>query len=179
MNIYILGPSRSAKTPIANHVARSLTYQKVSASDWIRNIFVPSSPIVSIEDKQKALGEITLLSQQLLQEDPNRCISYIREHNPDLDKGGYVLEGFRNPRDFLTLFNPKTDRVVILYPWGQTLRPSPFEMEGLGVIEEAINWLTKFHLLKETSVMRQVVAADFSNVESLSDFIVKWARTEY
>lgn len=177
MNIFIIGPSRSAKTPIANLVAKELGVDRISASDWIRSIFNTSNPIVTIEDKQKALEEITLLSQNLLKENPNRCIDYLQSKYAinDLD---HVLEGFRNPRDFLTLFNPRNDRVVLLTHPSSPLHPLTFETEGLSIIEQSIDWFVQCEMMLESSVMK-IIINDFQEVESIADSVVKWIKQFY
>jgi hypothetical protein len=175
MNVYIIGPSRSAKTPIANQVAAGLKATRISASDWVRNIFVPSGPVVTIEDRQRTLEEITLFSQRLLAEDPNHCINHIRQNYPGVlaQDGDYVLEGFRNPRDFLTLFNPVYDRVVFLAHPSSPLSPLTFETEGLAIIEQTTNWFAKCGMMSAGSVLK-VCLNDFSEVEMVAGIIIKW-----
>lgn len=177
MNIYIIGPSRGAKTPIANQVAVSLKATRVSASDWVRNIFVPSGPVVTMEDKQRTLEEITKFSQTLLAENPNHCIDHIRQNYPDVlaRNGDYVLEGFRNPRDFLTLFNPAHDRVVFLTLPSSPLSPLTFETEGLALIEQNINWFAKCGMMDAGRVLK-VRLNDFSEVEMIARLIIKWSQ---
>lgn len=173
MNTFIIGPSRSAKTPITLLIAKSTGWQPIHASDWVRSIFLPSRRVVTIEDKQVVLEEITAFSQRLLQENPNRCIDYIRSNNPHLDKYSHVLEGIRNPRDFLSLFDTRRDRVVVLKIPSSPLRPLSFETEGLAIIEQSIDWLVKCGIMSETSVMK-ITLNDFLEVEAIADSIVQW-----
>lgn len=174
MNIFIIGPSRSAKTPIASLVAKELDLNHISASDWVRKQYVLTFSIVTIEDKQRALEEITVLSQELLKEDPNRCIDYIRKHN-NFEMSSYVLEGFRNPRDFLTLFNPKHDMVVVLSFPRSPLNPLTFETEGLSIIEQSIDWFVTCKVMPESSVMK-IVLNDFYEVEMIADLIIQRSK---
>jgi len=176
MNIYIIGPSRSAKTPISNQVAEAVKAIRISASDWVRNIFVPSGPVVTMEDKQRTLEEITRFSQLLLADNPNRCIDHIRQNYPGVvaQDGNYVLEGFRNPRDFLTLFNPAHDRVVFLTFPSSPLSPLTFETEGLALIEQTVNWFAKCGMMSAERILK-VCLNDFSEVEMVAGIIIKWA----
>jgi len=179
MNLYIIGPSHSAKTPISNQVAASINAIRISASDWVRNIFVPSGPVVTIEDRQRTLEEITRFSQLLLAENPNRCIDYIRQNYPGMasQDGDFVLEGFRNPRDFLTLFNPVHDRVVFLTFPSSPLSPLIFETEGLALIEQTVNWFAKCGMMSAKRILK-VCLNDFSEVEMVAEIIIKWAATK-
>jgi len=179
MNIFIIGPSRSAKTPIANIVAERFNFTRISASDWVRSIFVSSKPVVTIEDKQRALEEITRFSQDLLKEDPNRCINFIKDKYPwhQLESQSfsdtYVLEGFRNPRDFLTLFNPRYDKVIFLTYPSSPLQPLTFETEGLIIIEQAIDWFIKCEMMLSSSKIKFIIG-DFSEVEAIAKLIIEW-----
>lgn len=128
-----------------------------------------------MEDKQIVLEEITLFSQRLLKEDPNRCIDFIRKNNPDLNRYSHVLEGFRNPRDFLTLFDSLKDKVVILKFPSSPLYPLTFETEGLGIIEQSVDWFVKCGIMSSGSVLK-VTLNDFSEVESVAASIIGWAN---
>lgn len=176
MNIFIIGPSRSAKTPIATHVAGSLGYGMISASEWVRSIFVPSGPVVTLEDKQRTLEEITKFSEQLLSENPNCCIEYIRGKFPDVLDGSYsyVLEGFRNPRDFDRFFQPHRDKVVLLSFPSSPLSPLTFETEGLSIIRQSVNWYGKCGFMPANSSIN-ITLNRFEDVEMIAGMIVKWA----
>lgn len=187
MNIFIIGPSRSAKTPIANLVAERFGFARISVSDWVRSIF-PSSPWctntnpVSMEDKQKCLEEITEFSQTLLHEDPNRCINFIKDKYPGYKLSSrsfsdtYILEGFRNPRDFLNFYNPKYDKVVFLTYPSSPLQPSAFETEGISIIEQSVDWFIKCNMMSSSSKMKFAIG-DFSEVENITESICRWIKS--
>jgi hypothetical protein len=179
MNIFIIGPSRSAKTPIATHVASFLGYEVISASEWVRSIFVPSGPMVTIEDKQRSLEEITRFSEKLLSENPNRCIEYIRGKFPNVLDGpsSYVLEGFRNPRDFDRFFQPHRDKVVLLSYPSSPLSPLTFETEGLSIIHQSVNWYGKCGFMPASSSIN-ITLNRFEDVEMVASMIVKWSQTK-
>ena len=50
-----------------------------------------------------------------------------------------VIEGIRNPNDFMAFFNPKTDYVLELYYVYTDIIPSKIE-SGISVIRDIIQW---------------------------------------
>jgi len=57
-----------------------------------------------------------------------------------------VFEGLRNPHDFVHLFDPRTDTVVLLEHLNNELRPTDFE-NGLDVIGQYARYLVETGLL--------------------------------
>lgn len=124
----------------------------ISASDWVRNTFVPDPQASG--DKQKFIASITEYSINQLRNDPEVCIKYICKHYPDVEsKKGYVLEGFRNPKDFLTLLNPSTDLVVLLKFPNNPIHGMTFEQEGLQTIYYSVEWFLHSKLMSECQVI--------------------------
>jgi hypothetical protein len=153
-NIFIVGPSQSGKTTIAKQVGNALSMPVISASDWARNTFVPDFSVITAEDKQKFIIAITEYSTNQLRKDPDMCLKYIRQHNPKVEtERGYVLEGFRSPRDFLSLFNPATDLVVYLDYYNNPVWGMPFEYDGLKAISYSLVWLVRSRLMTDRQLL--------------------------
>ena len=168
-NIFIMGPSQSGKTTIAKQVGIALSMPVISASDWVRNTFVADFPVITAEDKMRFIGAITEYSTNQLRKDPNMCLKYIRQHNPKVEtERGYILEGFRSPRDFLSLFNPTTDLAVYLDYYNNPVWGMPFEYEGLKAISYSLVWLVRSHLMTNRQLLTFTIDSlnDIGNVAS-------------
>src|SRR4051812_23127630 len=103
MSVFVLGRSRTGKTPFAAQVALSLAVPHLSASEWVRQRFPPAS----FPDRQAFVEAITRFSIEELNRNPRACVEHLRTHH-DLSRF-VVLEGVRNPHDFVHLFDPRTD----------------------------------------------------------------------
>lgn len=152
-NIFILGYSRAGKTTLARGVAGGLGWVHVGASAWAREGFARDVLLAPGED---FVAAITAYSARRLREDPDACVSDLRARYP-LAAGGHVIEGIRNPRDFLHLFDPRADKVIHLE---NALVPGPatrFE-EGVGLIARYLDWLTAGGLAAEVQHTERVAA---------------------
>jgi hypothetical protein len=150
-NIFVIGLSKVGKTPLADQLAASFGFTRVSASEWIRSTFVPKDPV-------NALAEITAASQERLQADPDVCVRFITEKYNVVELGGFVLEGLRNPRDFALLFRPERDFVLFVTHPNNTLAPTAFETAGVGVIRSTVDWMVQNRLLDSSRVVECVFA---------------------
>ena len=171
------GPSRSAKTPIAQRVSVQLGGVHISASDWVRQRYAPDFHVVTIADRQRAIEEMTKLSQELLLENPDHCVNHIIQKYPGVldDPGLFVLEGLRNPRDFSRLIRPNKDMVFILSMIGSPLSPMTFETEGLAIIEQTINWFAKCGMMPADHIMKSCIVY-FSEVDTFAETLSKWVK---
>lgn len=160
-NVFILGPSNSGKTSIANLVSQALVMPVISASDWVRKEFIGSTL-----PKQQLIEAMTSYSQKQLHQDPEVCLKHIRTNYPDVEtKRGFILEGFRNPKDFLTLFNPRTDLVVRLSYTGNPYHGMSFERKGILVIDQSIDWFLQNELMQR----QQYIQFSFDNLSDIPD----------
>jgi hypothetical protein len=145
MSLFVLGRSRTGKTPFAAQVALALGCPHLMASEWVRKRFPPAR----FPDRQSLVDALTRFAVEELKRDPRACIDYIRTHH---DLGRFnVIEGVRNPHDFVHLFDPRRDAVVFLEHTANELRPTAFE-GGLGVIETYLDYLRDAGLLSRPDV---------------------------
>jgi hypothetical protein len=140
MSLFVLGRSRTGKTPFAAQVALALGCPHVMASEWVRKRFPPAT----FPDRQALVDALTRFAVEELRRDPRACVDYLRAHH---DLGRFnVIEGVRNPHDFVHLFDPRRDTAVFLEHTGNDLRPTLFE-GGLGVIRSYLDYLRDAGLL--------------------------------
>lgn len=167
-NIFVIGLSKVGKTPLADQLATPFGFTRISGSEWIRSTFVPVDPA-------NALAEITAMSQEKLQENPDVCVRFILDKYNVIERGGFVIEGLRNPRDFMLLFRPERDFVLFVTHPNNTLAPTAFETEGVGVIRSAVDWMAQNRLLDRSRVVEVVVAGlrEKGNLNDLMDYMLK------
>jgi hypothetical protein len=141
MKLFVLGPSGAGKTPFARQAAGALGLQHVMASEWVRRLFPAGPPY---PDRDAFVRAITHFSVEELRRRPDACVDYIRRHF-DLSRPT-VIEGVRNPHDFVHLFDPRQDRAVFLDHLRSELRRTAFE-GGLDVIDGYLRFLQQTGLL--------------------------------
>lgn len=139
MNIFIVGYSQCGKTTFATQFRN---FKHVSAGGWtIRFGF----------DKTDSAyrKKVTEASTAALKENPDECINYIQEAFKT--PGNYVVEGMRNPRDFLKVFNPTIDVVIFLKPQDVNIS-NQFDM-GVDIIQNCVAWMTNCGMISKAQVM--------------------------
>lgn len=150
-NIFIVGATKTGKTAVAKQLADRHGLQLISGSEWVKKQFVGQDP-------ENYLAEITEFSKTKLIENPNACLDYLRA-SYSLDQGGFVIEGLRNPRDFLNLFRPNIDVIVLLWFEKNPIKPTGFESFGLGVIRSAIAWMKDYSGLTDDRILNYRIDA--------------------
>lgn len=186
-NIFVIGMSHVGKTPLSDGLAAKLGMTRVSASEWVRSKFQPGP------DPSTVLADITRFSQEELAKNPDICVNFM-ENKYGVSKGGFVIEGIRNPRDFMLLFRPERDFVVFLSFPRNPVSPTSFEREGIRVIQENTTWMVNNNLLSRNFVTKCMVAGlregkietilnlPFEgynlceNIESAIRFVVGWVK---
>lgn len=164
-NIFVIGMSHVGKTPLSDVLATSMGMTRISASEWVRSRFVPSPG----SDSATILADITRFSQAELAKNPDACVSFM-ENKYGVSKGGFVIEGIRNPRDFMLLFRPERDMVFFLRFPGNTVSPTSFESEGIRVIQENVTWMVNNHLFSRNFMTKCMIAGlREGDVETLLD----------
>ncbi|MCA9679356.1 MAG: hypothetical protein H6708_04760 [Kofleriaceae bacterium] len=139
MKVFVLGRSASGKTPMAQRLAAALGLAHVPASAWVRARFPGAdrrgdgTPAT----RQAFVEAITRFSTVELARDPFVCLDHLAAHH---DLTACVIEGVRNPFDFVHLFDPRTDAVVTLAHGNTALTATGFEA-GLDVIDAYLAWL--------------------------------------
>lgn len=141
MKIFVLGRSHTGKSPFARRVAEAVGIAHVGASAWVRERFPEARPADDASDAERArfVEAITAFAIAELRRDPRVSLDALRapEHA--------VIEGMRNPFDFVSAFDPRTDHAVIL-DYAQQQPPTAFE-RGLDVIAQYLAWLEEAGLL--------------------------------
>lgn len=143
-NIFIVGTTKTGKTSLAKEIEG---YKLISGSEWVKAVFEPSSPDILPGSKQY-LEEITEFSKGGLMQDPDLCINFIRSKYP-IEEGGFVIEGLRNPRDFVSLFRPHIDTFIAINIAVPMVEPTQFEAAGVAAINEIVLWWVNQGLLSQ------------------------------
>jgi cytidylate kinase len=171
-NIFIIGASGIGKTPLAEELAKQLKRKQISASEWVKQLFKPSSENLSREEYIK---EITTYSKKRLKEEPFSCINYIEETYPDFFiSGNYIIDGIRNPFDFNNLFDPKTDYVVYL---NSTLKSPKNRFEaGIILIYHQVNWLEENGIMPYNNSFQKTINTDRFDLETVAFQIKKYFK---
>lgn len=161
MKIFIIGPSKSGKTPFADRVAAGLRCPCVGASEWFRQHFPPQGDL----SRQEFTDAITRFSIEVLRRDPDVNIRYLRDKR--LPSTPSVVEGIRNPRDFAHLFDYQEDRVVFLSCSQTDLEQTNFEA-GIGVIRALVSYWINCNLMR-TDRVTEVSMGSFDEIPAVAD----------
>lgn len=128
-NIFIVGVTKSGKSTLASYLSDKLGFPHVSASEWIRS-----------QNPNGTVHELTQASKEELAKNPTVCVDFILTRYPTLlSQKGFIIEGIRNPNDFIALYNQKTDILFRLRP-GMVFGATSFEAKGLDVIDKYVYW---------------------------------------
>ena len=141
MKIFVLGASHTGKTPFAHRVSEAFAIPVVAASAWVRAKFPAGAPV----------AEMTSYAIAQLRAEPAISVDHLRARITD----PCVIEGVRNPYDFVHCFDPREDVAVFLRPANSTT-PTAFE-RGLDVIRAYLDWLASAELLG-----RRVIDIEFA-----------------
>ncbi len=164
MTIFVIGYTATGKTPFAQKLANELGYKHISASEWVKTKFKASSETLTREEYVK---EITSYSIEQLKVDPDSCVRYIIDnYREDFFNGTLVIDGVRNPRDFMKLFYSETDKVISLESINKEAL-TEFE-EGVQVIKQYCLWLINNNLIEEeqTKIVEFKERMDFDKIIS-------------
>ncbi|GEM_PF-6190117 len=144
MKLILIGQSQSGKTTLAKQIAQSYGFQHISASNWVKQRW--SFSLEDFTSREAYIKAITEYSLECLREDPNACVDYIREQCGGTDKT--VIDGIRNPYDFVNLFDWRCDRCIHLIYERNPISTNGFE-QGLGVIQAYLTWLLDNSLIQK------------------------------
>jgi hypothetical protein len=140
MKIFILGTSYSGKTPVAEQLGSLLRLPVYSTGQWARQGFDRSC-----SSMQDYVSEITEWSLAQLRQDFRAGLTFLRTHY-DLSQA-CIIEGERNPHDFIRLFHPQQDFVVSLVHSHNPVPRTTYEL-GLDTIWAYLAWLMENGLIQ-------------------------------
>jgi hypothetical protein len=150
VKVFVLGRSGAGKTPMASHLAGALGVPHLRASAWARDAF-PLEP--SSMERQAFIDAITAFSVEALRRDPWISVDHLARH---ADLGApCVIEGVRNPFDFVHLYDPRVDASVWIEHTATTLEATELE-RGLDVIAGYLDWLARAGIRDEAASPRLV-----------------------
>lgn len=136
MKIFVIGYSGIGKTPFAKKVAEKIGGVHVSAGAWVREQ-CKLEPGLS---RKEAVDRMTRSALVTLRSDPFFSATKLQWGLPT-DRIA-VIDGVRNPTDFVHLYDPRTDIAVFLHYTGQTYHVTPTMFErGVPLIREYLEWL--------------------------------------
>jgi hypothetical protein len=187
MKLFVLGRSRSGKTPFAQQLSSRLNVPIAGASAWVRERF--GKRVDEFPSRDAFVQAITAFSLDALARDPDASLSYLREHN-DLAKP-MIVEAMRNPYDFVPSFDYREDLVVFLDKEGNELTPTAFE-GGLAIIKSYLDYLRGLGLLHAEQVRDypfrryyrtdpepQGARAPFASLDDCIDDAAGWAASHF
>ncbi len=139
MKVFVLGRSGSGKTPMATQLASRVGLTHVRASAWARATCpaLAPPPDASAPARAAFAAAITGFAADALVRDPWISIDHLTA--TAALAGPCVIEGVRNPLDFVHLFDPRQDVVIWLEIEGARPAPTAFE-RGLDVIAAYLDW---------------------------------------
>lgn len=165
--LFVLGASGAGKTPIARQLADALGVKHVGASAWVRNAFA-GMQLEAGHDRQAVVEAMTRFSLEELKKNPRACLDVA---GPEMDVP-CVVEGMRNPFDFVHAFDWRTDLVVFVHRVDNTLERTAFE-EGLEIIGNYLSWLNKTGLIARNQVLVRTYP-DAAAIEAVVGEALEW-----
>lgn len=140
MNIFIIGNSKSGKSTLSSLMASDLGYKVVSAGGWVREAFA---------DKTPSRKEMDDYSCETFKHNPNACIEYIMEQIGN--ESNVIIEGIRNPRDFMFLYQPED--IVIFIKLNPIVEESDFETKGINAIQAYLEFISLTSEINKTDMI--------------------------
>lgn len=138
-NVFFIGPTKVGKSTLAWTLCfetPDVYLVPVQASKWIKEQYSAAS----FASYPEYVAFLTQKSRELLAKDPDCAVKRIKQ-SFNCCGGGCLIEGVRNPRDFMQLFDYRKDLVVFLSRNGMEV-VNEFE-EGIEVIKQYVKWLEK------------------------------------
>ena len=100
--LYIIGPTKSGKTTFSRHISEMSGLEFYSTSEFIREIYGP---------EYNNVEHMTDTAIRMYKSYPNIVIDRIMSKKTN---GIKIIEGIRNARDFIHVFNEEEDYVAFL-----------------------------------------------------------------
>ena len=134
MKIFVIGFSQSGKSTFSKTLAGTYNAEHITASNWTKRFKIDKS---DPEYREK----VTAASREALSKDHLVAVHAIRAAILDSSKAIKIIEGIRNPLDFMHLFDLKNDYVVLLLP-KNVVSANLFD-DGVKAIQTNLSWMVK------------------------------------
>lgn len=153
MKIFIIGTTNSGKSTLAKYISNILNAPIISAGAWMKKNYYQAVE----ETKENYTKMLTRTSMGFLQKNPNFFLEKIQDEvQKNIYSSVIIIEGIRNPRDFIHLFNPNEDVVILVNSVINEIKEYPeFEIKGLEIIDELIKY---FKLISEIPVFHYSIS---------------------
>lgn len=171
--LFVLGASGAGKTPIARRAAEALGVPHVGASEWVRRVFGPSPE--GVDERQRHIDAMTRFALAELRRDPEACLAYLGRNHALGEP--CVIEGMRNPLDFVRTFDPRRDLAVVLELTESPLAKTGFEA-GLDVIRDYLRWLVAVGLLDAAALMEHTYR-DHAALDAIAEETIARCRERF
>ena len=165
MKIFIIGPTKTGKSSLADYIQQAYHLKRIQMSGRLKD----NHPKLLDEHIVAYTTRLGQISEEILRHDPDYFIRPIMHQV--FHEFSCILDGVRNPRDFILLFDPKEDVVIRMLGDGMT----EFESEGLRLIDETYAYMRKYFGLRD--VFQYVnnrsldVETNFKNNRELYEYI--------
>lgn len=139
MKVFILGLSGAGKTT----VSKSLLCNKFNYIDvlsWFKSSFRSKQPKESVNEYEQSF---TTYLVSHLQQDPLFFSQQIKDR---LNDKAAIVDGMLDPRNFIDLFNPKEDYLIVLNRLDNS-NNNDYDLVSLNVIRDYCFWLSSFNML--------------------------------
>jgi len=144
---FIIGISGSGKTTLAKKLAEARKVPCISASECLAD--VPLPPGCSRQERAEYLSDYTT---NILRQNPGFCSDYLHKKygsvfNSSINRCSAIIEGIRNPYDFMRLFRPEQEDEVISIEYKyNTCTKTDFE-QGLDTIDSYLTWMVNNEII--------------------------------
>lgn len=150
-NIFLIAKTKDGKTTVSNFLVEELGVTTISASKWVVPAFLAEFPYE--KNPEVYSHKISKFSIDRLKKDPDSCIDVIK-NDPSVKAGNCLIEGIRNPRDFLALFDARKDFVIRFEVETNIGNYSKFEQFGIQAIDGILDWYIACELIKPNQIIR-------------------------
>jgi hypothetical protein len=142
-NLFLLGKTKSGKSLLAERLIgeRADLVRRLSASEWIRTM-TRDQP--EGQDHMAYVAFLTAESEKRLRADPLAAVRYMTDFQGMRSApnwAGSIVDGMRNPCDFVHLFRPGRDFALFLSNPAHEL-DGPFD-DGVELIRDYVLWLSR------------------------------------
>ena len=124
--IYVIGHSKTGKSPVAKRIADHFGFPIIEAGGWARQ----GCPPLEDETTEEYVPRVSQYALEKLKTDPWVAIRHV-DNGIKSSGDKSIIVGIRNPFDFAQLVDPSVDHVIFI----ESDTPmSDFESEGISLI---------------------------------------------